>query len=57
MGIGGKELQLEDIENTFNKIIQENFPNLKKDILTKIEETYRTQDRLDQNKVPSPYNN
>ena len=57
MGIEGNELQLKDIENTFNKIIQENFPNLKKDIPTKIEETYRTQDRLDQNKVPSPYNN
>ena len=44
-------------ENIFNKIIEENFPNLKKDMPTKIQEAYRTPNRLDQKKVPSPNNN
>ena len=31
-GDEGEELQLKDRENIFNKIIGENFPNLKKNI-------------------------
>ena len=51
-----EELQLKDTENIFNKIIKENFPNLKKDIPMKVQEAYRTPTRLDR-KVALPYNN
>ena len=34
--------------NIFNKIIEENFPYLKKEMATTIQEDYRTQNRLDQ---------
>ena len=54
----GEELQIKGPENIFNKIIEENFPNLKNDIPVKVQEAYRTPNRLDQKKkVPSPYNN
>ena len=48
-----EDLQLKSPENIFNKIIEENFPNLKKNIPMKVHETYRTPNRLDQKK-PSP---
>jgi hypothetical protein len=32
--------------NIFNKIIEENFPNLKKNMAINIQETYRTPNRL-----------
>ena len=35
----GEELLLEGSENIFNKIIEENFPNLRKDIPMKVQET------------------
>ena len=41
------EVQLKSIENMFDKIIEENFPNLKKDMPMKIQEAYRTPNRLD----------
>ena len=44
----GEELQLKGPDNIFNKIIEENFHNLKKDIPMKIQEPYRTPNRLDQ---------
>ena len=55
----GKELQIKGPENIFNKIIEENFPNLKNDIPMKVQEAYRTPNRLDQKKknIPSLYNN
>jgi hypothetical protein len=34
--------------NYFNKIIEENFPNLKEDMPIKVQETYRTPNILDQ---------
>jgi hypothetical protein len=34
--------QLKDPENVFNKIIEENIPNLKKEMLINIKEAYRT---------------
>ena len=34
----GEELQLKGPENIFNKIIEENFPNLKKDTPMKVQE-------------------
>ena len=43
-------------ENIFNKTIEENFPNLKNNIPMKVQEAYRTPNRLDQKKIPSPYN-
>ena len=49
----GEELQIKGPENIFNKIIEENFPNLKNDIHMKVQEAYRTPNRLDQ-KIPSP---
>ncbi|OPX54009.1 RBD-like domain-containing protein [Oceanospirillum multiglobuliferum] len=47
----GEEYQLKGTENIFNKIIEENFPNLKKEIPMKIQEAYRTPNRLDQKKI------
>ena len=56
--IGVEEVQLNGPENIFNKIIEENFPNLKEDVPMKVQEAYRTPNRLDQkNNMPSPYNN
>ena len=37
----GEEVQLKIRENIFNKIIEKNFPNLKKDMQLKIKEAYR----------------
>jgi hypothetical protein len=34
--------QLKGPENVFNKIIEENFPNLKKEMTIKIQEAYKT---------------
>ena len=38
-------------ENMFNKIIEENFPNLKKEKAINILEFYRTPNRLDQKRI------
>ena len=46
----GEEIQLNSPEKMFNKIIEENVPNLKKDIPRKIQEAYRTPNRRDQKK-------
>jgi hypothetical protein len=43
-----EDYQLKGPENIFNKIIDENFPNLKKEMSMSIQETYRTPNRLDQ---------
>ncbi|ERE70071.1 LINE-1 type transposase domain-containing protein 1 [Cricetulus griseus] len=48
IGIEGEEIQLKGAENIFNKIIEENFPTLKKDMPMKIQEAYRTPNRLNQ---------
>ena len=54
----GEELQIKGPENIFNKIIEENFPNLKNDIPMKIKEVCRTPNRLDKKKtITLPYNN
>jgi hypothetical protein len=39
--------QLKGTVNVFNKIIGENFPNLKKEMLMNIQAPYRTPNRLD----------
>jgi hypothetical protein len=43
-----EDFQLKGPVNIFNKIIEENFPNLKKEIPMNIQEAYRTPNRLDQ---------
>ena len=52
ISIEGEEVQLKSTENIFNKIIEENFLNLKKDMPMKIQEAYRTPNRLDPKKSP-----
>jgi hypothetical protein len=54
IGIDEKEdFQLKGPVNIFNKIIDENFPNLKKEIHMNIQEAYRTPNRLDQKRNSS----
>jgi hypothetical protein len=42
-----EEFQLKGPVNIFNKIIEVNFPNLKKQMLMNIQEAYRLPNRLD----------
>jgi hypothetical protein len=42
-----EDSQLKRPENLFNKIINENYPNLKKEISINVQESYRTANRLD----------
>jgi chromosome segregation ATPase len=48
-----KDFQLKGPVNIFNKIIEENLPNLKKDMPMNIREAYRTPNRLDQKRNSS----
>jgi hypothetical protein len=48
-----EDFQLKDLTNTFNKIIEENFPNLKKDMPMNIQEAYKAPNRLDQKRNSS----
>ena len=48
-----KDSQLRGPINSFNKIIKENFPNLKKKRPMNIQEAYRTPNRLDQKRNSS----
>ena len=48
----GEKVQFKSTENIFNKIIEENFPNLKKDMHMKIKETYRTPNDWTKSKGP-----
>jgi hypothetical protein len=50
MGVEGEEIQTKGIDNIFNRIIAEKFPNLKKEIVTQMQEPYRTPNHQDQNK-------
>jgi hypothetical protein len=43
-----EDSQLKEPENIFNKIIEENFPNVKKKMPINIQEAYRTPNRLHQ---------
>ena len=47
-----EDSQLKGPVNIFNKIIGENFPNLKKEMPMNIQEAYRTPNRLDQKRNP-----
>jgi hypothetical protein len=56
IGVDEKEdFQLKEPANIFNKIIEENFPNLKKEMLMTIQEDYKTPNRLDQKRNPSQH--
>jgi hypothetical protein len=48
-----KESQLKGTLNIFNKIIEEKFSNLKKEMLINIQEAYRTPNELDQKRNSS----
>ena len=48
-----EDLYLKGPINIFNNIIEDNFPNLKKEMPMNIQETYRTPNRLDQNRNSS----
>jgi hypothetical protein len=45
-----KDSQLKGPENIFNKITEENFPDLKKELAINVQEVYRTPNRLYQKK-------
>jgi hypothetical protein len=47
-------VQAKEIQNIFNKILTENFPNLKKELPIQVQEPSRTPNRLDQNRT-SPW--
>ena len=56
IGIGESEdSQLKGPVNIFNKIIEENFPNLKKELTINVQEVYRTPNRLDQKRNSSQH--
>ena len=48
-----EDFQLKGPANIFNKIIEENLPNLKKEMPMNIQEAYRTPYRLDQKRNSS----
>jgi hypothetical protein len=48
-----EDFQLKWPANIFNKIIEENFPNPKKEMLMNIQEAYKTPNRLDQKRNSS----
>ena len=48
-----EDFQLKGPINIFNKIIEENFPNLKKEMPMNMQEAYRTPNRLDQKRNSS----
>jgi len=50
-----EDFQLKGPANIFNKIIEENFPNIKKEMPMIIQETYRTSNRLDQKRNSSQH--
>jgi hypothetical protein len=50
-----EDFQLKGSANIFNKFIEENFPNLKKEVPMNIQEAYRTPNRLDQKRNSSSH--
>jgi hypothetical protein len=47
-----KDSQLKVTVNIFNKILQENFPNLKKEMSINVQEAHGMPNRLDQKRIP-----
>ena len=50
-----EDSQLKEPENVFNKIIEENFSNLKKEMAIKVQDAYRTPNKWDQKRKSSHY--
>jgi hypothetical protein len=50
-----EDFQLKGPVNIFNKIIEENFPNLKREMSVNKQEAYRTPNRLDQKRNSSQH--
>jgi hypothetical protein len=50
-----EDFQLKGPANIFTKVIEENFPNLKKEMSMNIQEAYRTANRLDQKRNSSQH--
>ena len=48
-----EDFQLKGLANIFNTIIEDNFPNLKKEMPMNIKEAYRTPNRLEQKRNSS----
>jgi hypothetical protein len=48
MGVEGEEIQTKGIDNLFNRIIGENFPDLQKERVTQVQEAYRIPNPQDQ---------
>jgi hypothetical protein len=48
-----EDFQLKGLANIFNKIIEENIPNLKKEMFMNLQEAYRTHNILDQKRNSS----
>ena len=48
-----EDFQLKGPVNIVNKIIEDSFPNLKKELPINIQEAYRTPNRLDQKRISS----
>ena len=49
----GEEYQLRDTVNIFNKIVEENIPTLKNEMIMSIKEAYRTPNRVNQKRNSS----
>ena len=49
----GEDSQIKGPQNIFNKIIEEKFPNLKKEMCLNVQEGYRTTSKLDQKRKTS----
>ena len=47
-----EDFQIKGPANIFNKIIEENFPNLKKEMLMNIQEAYRTPNHWPRKEIP-----
>ena len=48
-----EDSQLKGPGNVFNKIIEENFPNLKKEMIIEMDEAYKTPNKWDQKRKSS----
>jgi hypothetical protein len=48
-----EDSQLKGLENVFDKILEENFPNLKKEMDIKVQEAYRSPNKWDQKRKSS----
>jgi hypothetical protein len=49
-----EEIQTKGTDNLFNRIIDENLPNIEKKIVSHMQEAYRTPNLQDQNKKTPP---